>query len=214
MDKNISDIRNEYNKGSISKNELPNSPFLIFEKWLNDAFAADVYEPNAMAISTVGVNDSPSIRMVLLRAFDENGFIFYTNYNSKKGIDISKNNKASILFYWHKLHRQIRIEGTCTKVSETISDNYFKSRPLASQIASAISPQSEKIKNRAFLEEAIVNKEAKVNDKSSIERPKHWGGYCLQPNYFEFWLGRPSRLHDRLCYEKHEDVWKIIRLAP
>lgn len=214
MNKKINEIRHEYNKGSLSRNDMPKSPFAFFEQWYKHAIDLDVYEPNAMAISTVNNENCPTSRMVLLRGFDENGFVFYTNYNSKKGNNLIQNKKASLLFYWHQLHRQIRIEGNCEKVEEHVSTKYFHSRPKASQIASAISPQSEQIENRQILIDALELKTAKENDNSSIERPKHWGGFCLVPNYFEFWLGRPSRLHDRFSYTKDGENWKINRLAP
>jgi len=214
MENKINSIRNEYNKGSLSRSDLPKSPWQLFNTWLNNALQENVFEPNAMVLSTINEKNCPSSRMVLLRDYNENGFVFYTNYNSKKGNEISSNNNASLLFYWQQLHRQIRIEGVCKKVDASVSDIYFGSRPLASQIASAISPQSEIIDSRKILENAVNEMDANNNDKTSIERPKHWGGFCLVPNYFEFWLGRPSRLHDRFSYAIDGDDWKINRLAP
>jgi len=212
--KDIGTIRHEYDKGTLSRADLPESPIALFQSWMDDAFAANVFEPNAMSISTVNASGQPSSRMVILRGFDEKGFVFYSNYKSSKGQALDQNKKAALLFYWHPLHRQIRIEGICEKVTTEANDAYFHSRPFGSRVASAASPQSEEIADRKTLDEKVEALNKLYADKQKVDRPAHWGGYCIRPELFEFWMGRPSRLHDRFQYKLSENGWQIVRLAP
>lgn len=210
----ISGLREEYNIATLNRADLQSNPFQQFETWLNNAYTSKVKEPNAMCISTVNKNGQPSSRMVLLRGVAEQGFLFYTNYNSKKGSEISISNKVALLFFWADLQQQIRIEGHCEKVSDEISDDYFASRPLKSQAASKASPQSLIIENRESLEKLYANEWKQAQAENKVDRPKHWGGYLIKPQLFEFWQGRPSRLHDRFQYVLNNTGWVINRLAP
>ncbi len=210
---NIQDLRENYTKGSLDIGDIDPSPFLQFQTWFSEALAAKLPEPNAMTISTLGENNRLSSRIVLLKGFDTNGFVFYTNYLSKKGIALAQNSNACINFYWAELERQVRIEGKILKTSAEISDNYFKSRPRGSQIGAVVSAQSTVIASREELEIKTLAFE-KQYEGQSIPRPEHWGGYCLAPDYIEFWQGRPSRLHDRIAYSLIENAWKIERLSP
>jgi len=211
---NIASLREEYDIATLKRADLQNNPFQQFEIWLNNAYASKVKEPNAMCISTVNENGQPSSRMVLLRGIVEQGFLFYTNYNGKKGIEIAINTKVALLFFWADLQQQVRIEGHCEKVSDKMSDNYFSSRPLKSQAASKASPQSSIIENREILEKLFENEWKHAQIKNKAVRPEHWGGYLVKPQLFEFWQGRPSRLHDRFQYVLKNTSWVINRLAP
>jgi len=213
--RDISQLREEYSSNTLNRNGLNVNPFKQFEQWLNNAYDQNIKEPNAMCVSTVNQLKQPSSRMVLLRGFDEEGFIFYSNYLSKKGTEISKNASVALLFFWANLQQQIRIEGIAQKISNEQSDQYFHSRPVKSQAASKASPQSQVIDSRKILESWYENasKEADIDHK--LERPNHWGGYQIKPNLFEFWQGRPSRLHDRFQYVLNQSgEWVIQRLAP
>lgn len=207
---NLHDLRNPYDSKPFSLSEIDIDPIKQFSIWFDDVLKSDFLEPNAMAVSTVSDDGKPSSRMILLKSFDQNGFVFFTNYLSRKGKEIQKNNQATILFYWDKLHRQIRIEGVISKISETESDEYFYSRPLGSRIGAIASPQSEEM-TRSELEQKI----AEIKSSGNIKRPEHWGGYNLKPNYFEFWQGRENRLHDRIIYTLSEnEKWETKVLAP
>lgn len=213
MKKKIPEIRNEYSKSSLSKADVNKDPYVQFQNWLNDAIHAKLPEPSAMALSTTGKNMQPSSRMVLLKDIKDNGLLFYTNYESKKGMQIKENPYASLLFFWPELERQIRIEGRIEKTSEKISDEYYLSRPGKSRIGAWASPQSKEIESRKWLEEKHADYELEFIGNVP-ERPKHWGGYMLIPYQFEFWQGRPKRLHDRIEYYRDNDEWRIRRLAP
>lgn len=206
-------LRNDYQTNSLDEENAKRNPFEQFEIWLNEAIAKDADEPNAMVITTADAEGKPSARIVLLRGYDKNGFVFFTNYNSQKADDIAENPQASILFYWAKLERQIRIEGTISKTSRRLSKDYFASRPRESQIGAWASDQSSEISSRQELEEKIAELEKKFEGKE-VPCPDFWGGYILKPNSFEFWQGRKNRLHDRLRYTKSKSAWKIERLSP
>jgi len=199
---------NELNEGSINKN-----PFIQFTKWYESILSSNLNDPTAMMLSTADVNGNPSARIVLLKEIDDRGFVFYTNYESRKGKDLKENPKAALTFFWDELRRQIRIEGRIEKISKEISKKYFSSRPRESQIGAWISEQSSVIPNRKFLENKFDELEEKFSNEE-IPLPDFWGGYRVIPNYFEFWQGRENRLHDRICYKKENDEWKLFRLAP
>lgn len=209
---NIADLRKDYKVASLAEKDVAVSPFTQFEKWLNEAIAAELPEPNAMTLATVDDDNRPSTRIVLIKEFDARGPVWFTNYQSRKGRELAANKFAAIQFHWVELERVVRIEGAVEKISDTESDTYFNSRPLDSRIGAWASPQSEVISSRAVL----VGRAAEYAAKFMLKppRPPHWGGYRLIPDRFEFWQGRSSRLHDRILYRLHEDAWHIERLAP
>jgi len=212
--KHLALIRQEYMKGALRKQDLNPNPFSQFGLWMEQAIGADVQEPTAMALSTVNERMQPSCRMVLLKAFNENGFQFFTNYESRKSKELAKNPNASLLFFWKELERQVRIEGLVKKMTEAESDEYFALRPRESQVGAWASPQSDRLQSRAELDSLWVARDLAFHDKA-IPRPPHWGGFVLVPDYFEFWQGRESRLHDRFSWNKVvEGDWEIHRLAP
>lgn len=204
--------RYEYTKGRLLESEANPNPSEQFAHWLQEAIAAKVVEPTAMCLSTVGPEGKPSSRVVLLRGHDERGFTFFTNYESRKGLEIGENPHGCLNFWWGALERQIRIEGSIEPVSPSESNQYWSSRPLDSQVASAASPQSQVIPSRKKLDELIA--EVRKVHADHIPRPSHWGGYRLLPNYYEFWQGGISRLHDRLTYGLVAGTWQMDRLAP
>ena len=214
MDIDIASLRVNYAQTSLDIEDVDTSPFLQFSKWLQEAIKSQVKEPNAMILSTCGNDHFPNSRTVLLKGFDENGFIFYTNYESEKGIQLSENNQCTLLFVWLDLERQVKVKGLATKVSRSESEAYFQSRPRESQIGAWTSPQSKEILNRQYLEEQYLAASEKFSGQEVIPIPDYWGGYLITPVEFEFWQGRPSRLHDRIIYRRDEDKWKIVRLAP
>ena len=210
----IADIRRDYQLQSLLENDIQKNPIDQFSIWWNQAIESQIDEVNAMTIATVDANHKPSARIVLLKDFDENGFVFFTNYNSKKGLDMLSNKNVALVFFWKELERQVRIEGTVEKVSESISDAYFNSRPEMSRIGAWASPQSTIINSREILETNFQTYQTEF-EKKEIIRPPHWGGYIVKPDLIEFWQGRSSRLHDRIVYEKDgNNEWKINRLAP
>lgn len=209
----ISDIRKEYMRESLSEGDVEKNPFLQFEKWWNEALGAEIIEVNAMTLATANALGKPSARIVLLKGYNENGFIFFTNYQSRKGQEIAENSQATLLFFWKELERQVRIEGKIEKISVTESDDYFHSRPEGSQIGAWSSPQSQVIRDRSVIEENARFYTDKFAG-GSIPRPEHWGGYRVIPEIIEFWQGRPSRLHDRIVYTAENLDWTIRRLAP
>ncbi|CAL5204625.1 unnamed protein product [Lathyrus oleraceus] len=214
----ISALRENYISPEFLEDQVEANPFNQFRKWFDDALAASLKEPNAMALSTAGKDGKPSSRIVLLKGFDKDGFVWFTNYESQKGRALSENPHASILFYWDGLIRQVRVEGYVQKISEEESEQYFHSRPRGSQIGAIVSKQSSVVPGRHVLHEQYKELEQKYADGSLIPKPKNWGGFRLTPHLFEFWQGQQSRLHDRLRYVPHEidgqKLWKIERLAP
>ncbi len=208
----IADLRKSYERAELSEEASHANPLRQFEQWLNEAIAAQVPEPNAMTLATVGSNLRPSTRVVLIKGYDERGIVWYTNYESRKGRELAGNPHAALQFHWVELERVARIEGRVEKVSDEESDAYFHSRPLDSRIGAWASPQSEVIANRSVL----VTNAAKYGAQFLLQppRPPHWGGYRLVPDRWEFWQGRRSRLHDRLCYTPAADGWTRERLAP
>lgn len=209
----LSDIRKEYTIKSLDFNDVSFDPFHQFRVWLDEAIDSEVPEVNAMCLSTLGLNGFPNARIVLLKEMDH-GFVFFTNYESEKGQEINANPKASLTFFWPELERQVRIMGQIEKVSESESDTYFHSRPIGSQIGAWTSPQSQIIADREELNTKLELMEKRFSTEK-ISRPPYWGGYRLLPLRVEFWQGRPSRLHDRICYQKSAaGKWEITRLAP
>jgi len=213
MDHNIAKLRQDYNFKGLHEQDLDPNPFTQFKLWFDEALSASVIEPNAMLLSTVS-NGRPSARIVLLKDLDQTGFTFFTNYESKKAREMETDPFVSLTFFWKELERQVRIEGKVEKTSDAESSEYFAVRPRGSQIGAWASAQSEHLDNREELEERTRLLEEKFAG-SEVPRPPHWGGYRVVPHYFEFWQGRPSRLHDRLVYEKNgEGSWEIGRLYP
>jgi len=212
LNRKIKEIRREYNAQELRQSEVPENPFHLFQQWLKEALISKVEEPNAFTLSTMGEH-YPDSRVVLLRDIQDDGFSFYTNYDSKKAGDLLKNPNVSVNFFWLELFRQIRIRAKAKKLAPEISDDYFAGRPRSSQIGAWASQQSEPMESRAELEKRFKAVEQKFAGKE-VPRPKHWGGYLLQASYFEYWQGRPSRLHDRIVYEMKNDQWEIKRLYP
>ncbi|ONK75621.1 uncharacterized protein A4U43_C03F18810 [Asparagus officinalis] len=214
----ISSLRENYVSPELREDQVKADPIDQFQKWFDEAVAAGLREPNAMALSTCGKDGKPTSRIVLLKGVDKEGFVWYTNYGSRKGRDLSENPHASLLFHWNHLNRQVRVEGTVQKVSDEESEKYFHSRPRGSQLGAIVSKQSTTVAGRHVLHEAYMELERKYSDGSLIPKPEYWGGYRLRPNLLEFWQGQQSRLHDRLQYSLREingsRVWQIERLAP
>lgn len=208
----IADIRTDYRKQSLSENDADKNAIKQFEKWWADALHSKIDEINAMTLATATVDGKPSARIVLLKGFGENGFVFFTNYDSHKGNELSKNPQAALVFFWKELERQVRIEGVVERISETDSDAYFASRPVSSRIGAWASPQSKTIADRKLLDDNVVKYTGRFGE--SVPRPDHWGGYIVKPLSIEFWQGRPDRLHDRLLYALQKGNWVISRLAP
>ena len=214
MDKNLFGYRKSYEKGELLEGSLPNSPFELFEKWFSEVEnAGGVEETNAMTISTIGKDGFPKSRVVLLKKFNEKGFVFYTNYDSNKGKAIANNPKVCLSFFWPNLERQVIIKGAANKLSVEDSESYFNKRPKGSQIGAWASPQSDIIDSREILEQNVDKYQEKFKN-ITVPKPPHWGGYIVEPISFEFWQGRKSRLHDRVLYEKEISIWSQKRLAP
>jgi pyridoxamine 5'-phosphate oxidase len=209
----LNDIRRNFSGKPLRSSSVKEDPIAQFEIWLEEAVNSQLIDPNAMSITTVNKNGQPSTRIVYLRGINEKGFVFYTNYNSNKGVALANNNQIALNFFFPELERQIRIEGTAEKMSSTASDTYFSQRPRESQIGAWASSQSEAIKNRDALSENVTTYTEKFKE-IPVPRPPHWGGYVVVPNKIEFWQGRPNRLHDRILFTKTNEAWKIERLAP
>lgn len=203
----------DYTKGELDESQVLTDPILQFEQWFQEAIKSEVLEPNAMSLGTV-MNGRPSVRIVLLKGFDERGFVFYTNYESRKAKEITGESQAALTFFWPELQRQVRIEGRIEKVTSKESDEYYASRGRLSKLGAWASPQSATIETRTELESFVEKVNARFQDQEEIPRPDHWGGYRVEPDYLEFWQGRSSRLHDRIIYQKEEGGWKIERIAP
>jgi pyridoxamine 5'-phosphate oxidase len=208
---NIADLRQEYMRAGLSEADAQRDPLRQFERWLEEAVTAGVPLPNAMTLATVGSGGAPSARIVLLKGVDSGGFVFYTNYGSRKAREL-ESRAACLVFMWSQLERQVRIDGNAEKVTSAESDAYYRSRPLGARHSAWASPQSEPVASRQVLEDAM--EAVKRTHGDSPPRPPHWGGYRVTPRRIEFWQGRADRLHDRLVYSREGGGWKIQRLAP
>lgn len=209
----ISDFRKDYERGELDEDATRADPFAQFGAWLQEAIESGVPEPTAMTLATVGQDWRPSTRIVLLKEFDERGFVFFTNYESAKGAHLEANPRAALVSFWADLERQVRVTGTVARVAAAVSDDYFHSRPLDSQLGAWASPQSRPIAGRGVLEARMAAVTAEYTGRE-IPRPAHWGGYEVTASTIEFWQGRPNRLHDRLRYTREASGWRLERLAP
>lgn len=214
LNQQIAALRKDYIQASLNEGDVAPSPFSQFDKWWKDAEKSEIDEMNAMTLTTSTVDGRPSARIVLLKSYDEEGFMFFTNYESRKGQELAENPHVCLLFFWKELERQVRIEGTVSKASAAESDQYYNSRPLGSRIGAIASPQSKVIPDRHFLEQQVERVTNEFKDREPV-RPEYWGGYIVRPTLIEFWQGRSSRLHDRIVYTiTPEGNWTIARLAP
>lgn len=208
-------IRKNYTLKELSEDAVQANPISQFQTWLEEALQANVEEATAMVLSTVSAEGFPSARVVLLKGVQNDGFVFFTNYQSRKGQELNANPRAALTFFWPELERQVRIEGVVAKVAEEVSDAYFATRPQGSQIGAWASPQSLEVDSRETIEKALQLFAEKYAEEGKMERPSHWGGYALYPTRLEFWQGRADRLHDRILYKKEEEGgWSVVRLAP
>jgi len=212
MKENFKHLRHEYGKAELNKPDVDSNPFIQFQKWFEHAIKMRLPDANAMTLATVSAAGKPSARILLLKSFGENGFCFFTNYNSRKATDIEANPYGALVFFWSELERQIRIEGKIEKLEPELSDEYFLERPVGSRTAASVSPQSKEIENRDSLNQMI--KHFKESHSDHFTRPDSWGGYRLIPDLFEFWQGRENRLNDRIEYNLKNTRWKTRRLAP
>ena len=211
---NIADLRREYQRATLSEADVDPDPLRQFRLWLDEALRAQLPEPTAMTLATVGADGAPGARTVLLKGVEATGFTFFTNYESRKAADLAAHATASLLFHWIELERQVRIDGTATRVSAGESDAYFASRPAPARLGAWASPQSRVIPDRGWLERELAAARERFGSSGDIPRPPHWGGYRVAPSSVEFWQGRPSRLHDRIRYQREAGGWRIERLAP
>ncbi|HEX6181188.1 MAG TPA: pyridoxamine 5'-phosphate oxidase [Chitinophagaceae bacterium] len=214
MGKSVTDIRKDYRLQSLSESDIAANPVQQFTTWWNDVLTSEISEPNAMTLATASSDGLPSARIVLLKGFDDDGFVFFTNYNSFKGMQLQENPRACLVFFWKELERQVRVMGIIEMLTDTENDEYFNSRPEGSRLSAIASPQSQVVDNREWLESQVDQLTEQLSGKT-IARPEHWGGYRVRPAIIEFWQGRSNRLHDRLQYTLTEEgTWKIERLAP
>ncbi|RAM50573.1 MAG: pyridoxamine 5'-phosphate oxidase [Hapalosiphonaceae cyanobacterium JJU2] len=214
MDKNVAELRKDYTLQGLNETDVDLNPFIQFQKWFDEVLTAQLLEPNAMTLATTTTDGKPSARIVLLKDFDERGFVFFTNYNSHKGQELAENPQAALVFWWAELERQVRICGHVEKISENDSDRYFQSRPFQSRLGAWASNQSDIIESRTLLEQRFQELQAKYENQD-VPRPPHWGGLRVIPTEIEFWQGRSSRLHDRILYTRLDNNdWKIQRLSP
>ena len=209
----LADIRKDYRFKVLDENLIDHNPFKQFERWLNEAFDAKANEPTAMVLATASLQGIPSSRIVLLKAFSEQGFGFFTNYTSRKGEEIEANHHVALLFHWPELERQVRVEGLAARTSASVSDEYFNSRPYESRLSAVISNQSQVVPDREYLE-MLWSGQQHQSFAQGINRPLYWGGYLVEPLRIEFWQGRSNRLHDRILFSKKGEDWVISRLAP
>jgi pyridoxamine 5'-phosphate oxidase len=213
LNQTLENLRVSYQKHTLDIQDCDDDPVKQFNRWLEEAVKSECDEPNALILSTIKQN-RPHARTVLLKGLHEGNFVFYTNYLSAKGDEINENPNVCLTFLWLPLHRQVRIEGVAKKVADEISDDYFQKRPRDNQLGAMASPQSKKVQSRDELERLFKETELKFSQEQELKRPLHWGGFAVEANYFEFWQGRQSRMHDRIIYEKNNDSWEKSRLAP
>jgi pyridoxamine 5'-phosphate oxidase len=209
----LSGMRKDYIRHNLNESETNADALVQFKNWFKEAMDSQVAEPNAMTLATSTKDGRPSARIVLLKGVTDEGFLFFTNYESLKGLEIEQNPHIALVFYWHELERQVRIEGVADKTSKEISENYFHSRPFKSQVSAVVSPQSKVIKDKNALQEEFNNLEKKFTS-GEVPLPGYWGGYLVKPSSIEFWQGRENRFHDRIKYIRNEDGWERVRLAP
>lgn len=213
MTQSLADLRRDYSLAALTEQSVAPDPFKQFGRWWHEAVSAQLPEPNAMTLATVAPDGAPAARIVLLKSFDDQGFVFYTNYQSAKGRQLAANPRAALVFLWKELERQVRIEGTVSQTSRAQAEAYFNTRPRASRIGALASQQSASVANREILDARFRELDARHPD-DAIPMPEYWGGYCVAPALFEFWQGRSGRLHDRLCYRRAAGRWLIERLQP
>ena len=213
MARNVADLRKEYTRAGLTESDVAPDPVEQFRRWFDEALEADLHEPNAFVLATATRDGLPSARVVLLKGLDERGFVFYTNYEGRKGRELEDNPRAALLFYWGELERQVRIEGTVSRVSAEESDAYYASRPRGSRLGAWASEQSRVVEGREVLESRIGDLEAEYEGRE-VPRPPFWGGYRVEPEAIEFWQGRENRLHDRIVYRRESGSWKTERLQP
>jgi len=210
----MQELRKDYSRANLDITSVSKNPIDQFEKWFAESQQAGISEPNAMALATVSADGRPSVRMVLLKGIEDGCFVFYTNYQSRKGIHLDTNPACALTFFWPELERQIRIEGVASKTSKETATAYFQSRPRGSQLGAWASPQSLPIQDRNIIEERLQHLEKKFENTNILPKPEQWGGYKVVPHLIEFWQGRPNRLHDRIEFVKTDTRWEIHRLAP